>query len=269
MSVFDYIKWSPKLTRMIYNLLYCRIANRQKCTNQDALLKLKDLRNIHKDKRCFIIGTGPSLTISDLELLTNEITFAPNRIFEILQKTEWRPTYYVCQDHDIINKFSDKITSISAKIKFLPVEYRSRFVGDEYRYFVLKENDYYPHDAKFSVDISNHISQGYTVTYGAIQIAVYMGFKEIYLIGIDHNYSIVRDSSGRPVKLTDSKNYSENMMEYINLKNLPRIEESTIAYETAEKITRKKGVKIFNATRGGKLEAFERIDLDKLFCINE
>lgn len=269
MSVFDYIKWSPKLTRMIYNLLYCRIAERQKRRNKDALLKLKDLKNIHEGERCFIIGTGPSLTIADLEQLADEITFAPNRIFEILQKTAWRPTYYMCQDHDIINKFSDEIRSISAKIKFLPVEYSSCFVGDEYRYFVLKENDYYPNDAKFSGDISSHISQGYTVTYGAIQMAVYMGFKEIYLIGVDHNYSIIRDSNGRPVKLSDSKNYSETMTEYINISNLPRVEESTIAYETADKVTRKMGIRIYNATRGGKLEAFERIDIDNLLRTNE
>jgi hypothetical protein len=46
--------------------------------------------------------------------------------------------------------------------------------------------------------------------------------------------------------------------------NLPRIEETTIAYETAEKLSAKYGVKIYNATRGGKLEAFERIDFDTI-----
>ena len=46
------------------------------------------------------------------------------------------------------------------------------------------------------------------------------------------------------------------------MKNLPRIEESTIAYETAEKISRKMGVRIYNATRGGKLDSFERVDFD-------
>ena len=38
--------------------------------------------------------------------------------------------------------------------------------------------------------------------------------------------------------------------------------ETTIAYETAEKVSHKKGFRIFNSTRGGKLEAFERVDLD-------
>ena len=38
-----------------------------------------------------------------------------------------------------------------------------------------------------------------------------------------------------------------------------------MAYEAAEKYTESKGIKIYNATRGGMLEVFERVDLDSLF----
>lgn len=111
--------------------------------------------------------------------------------------------------------------------------------------------------------MSKFLGQGYTVTYGAIQMAIYMGFSEIFLLGIDHNYNIIRDAKGRPLKKDDScSNYPQGMSNYVDMKNLPRIEESTIAYETAEKISRKMGVRIYNATRGGKLDSFERVDFD-------
>ena len=149
---------------------------------------------------------------------------------------------------------------------FLPIEYHDRFKDDNYKFFVIKEHDFYPHKAQFSKDLSKYIAQGYTVTYGAIQLAVYMGFKTIYLLGIDHNYNIRRDAKGRPCRDDISKsNYAKGMSNYVNTNNLPRIEESTIAYETAEKVTAKMGVKILNATRGGKLEAFDRINFDDIF----
>ena len=59
---------------------------------------LKKYKNIHKGQRCFIIGTGPSLSVEDLEKLKGEITFGSNRIFEIYSQTDWRPTYYMNQD---------------------------------------------------------------------------------------------------------------------------------------------------------------------------
>jgi hypothetical protein len=37
------------------------------------------------------------------------------------------------------------------------------------------------------------------------------------------------------------------------------------AYEAAERYAKEHGIKIFNATRGGRLETFERVDFDDLF----
>lgn len=263
MSIFNYIKWCPALSKFTYNMLYNWLAVKERRANIEETERLKSLKGIHKGERCFIIGTGPSLKIMDLETLKNEYTFAPNRIYELMDVTDWHPTYYMCQDHTIITTFTDKIKMINSELCFLPINYKNNFKDSRYRFFVLREKQYYPGDALFSKDVSKFIGQGYTVTYGAIQMAIYMGFSEIYLLGIDHNYNIIRDAKGRPVKKEDGAgNYPQGMVNYMDMNNLPRIEESTIAYETAEKVSRKMGVRIYNATRGGKLEAFERVDFD-------
>lgn len=265
MSIKDAIKNNKFLSNFGFSFINARIAYNQRRENADELLKIKAFKDIHKGKRCFIIGTGPSLTVSDLELLKNEITFAPNRIYELFDKTDWRPTYYINQDHNLINTFTDKIKAVEAENVFLPVDYKDKFPGDKYRFFVLKHKEFYPRPAPFSRDVSKFLAQGFTVTYGAIQLAVYMGFSEIYLIGIDHNYNIIRDAKGNPVRKSDAENnYPQGMSEYMNANVLPRVEETTIAYETAEKLSEKLGVKIYNATRGGKLEAFSRVDLDSV-----
>lgn len=241
------------------------VASKQFINNRRLLANIKSIRNSHLGERCFIIGTGPSLTVEDLNLLKSEICFGTNRIYELFDKTDWRPTYYVNQDHKLIRTFTDQIRLVESKYKFLPIDYQNLFSGDEYLFFVLKHKDFYPHRAPFSRDIYHYLAQGFTVTYGAIQIAAYMGFSEIYLLGIDHNYNIVRDANGNPVRSNDqSANYSQGVSNYVDMANLPRVEETTIAYETAEELSAKLGIKIYNATRGGKLEAFKRVDLDSV-----
>ena len=38
-----------------------------------------------------------------------------------------------------------------------------------------------------------------------------------------------------------------------------------VAFEFAEEYSKEHGFRIYNATRGGALEAFERVDFDSLF----
>ena len=265
MNIKELIKRTPIVSKWAFTYLNSRIARQQYRGNPEEMRKIAALQGIANGKRCFIIGTGPSLTVADLELLKDEDTFATNRIYELFPQTSWRPTYYVNQDHNLIHKFSDRIKSVDAELLFLPVDYKESFEGEKYRFFVLKHKEFYPHKAPFSTDISKFLAQGFTVTYGAIQIAIYMGFTEIYLLGIDHNYNISRDAKGRPVRVEQPGNsYTQGMHGYVNMNNLPRVEETTVAYETAEAVSKKLGVKIYNATRGGKLEVFERISLDEV-----
>lgn len=263
MSFKSFILNNQFVSKIVYRYINNRIANRQYRENRELLSKLKCLKGSQVGKRCFIIGTGPSLTVKDLNLLKGEVTFATNRIYELFDKTDWRPTYYVNQDHTLIKTFRDKIKAVDVDLKFLPIDYKDIFEGDSYRFFVLKHKEFYPDPAPFSYDIVKYLAQGFTVTYGAIQIAIYMGFTEIYLLGIDHNYNITRDAQGNPVRSAEnSDNYPKGMPDYLNMANLPRVEETTIAYDTAEVISRKLGIRIYNCTRGGKLEAFERKNLE-------
>ena len=113
-------------------------------------------------------------------------------------------------------------------------------------------------------DIAKCVSEGYTVTYSCIQMAVYMGYSEIYILGCDHNYSATFRLDGSIKK--DSE-VNQNYMTLIDHKliNLPRLDKTTLAYQRARIECEKRGVKIFNSTRGGKLEVFERKEFDSLF----
>lgn len=248
------------------NYKHYLVSIKQYIENRTVCRELCQYRNIHKGERCFIIGTGPSLTVGDLERLKGEVTFGSNRIFEIFKQTDWRPTYYMNQDYQLICKFTEEIKKLQAKRKFMPIEVMRYFPGvTDTSFFVLRHKDFYPKDADFSTHIDKYMGQGFTVTYGAIQMAYYMGFSEVYLLGIDHNYSVSLNEKGVPVVRDDVKDYFKGSKASNAGLNLPRVVESTMAYMTARKFAdTHKDFKIFNATRGGKLEAFERIDFDEL-----
>jgi hypothetical protein len=226
--------------------------------------KLKSFRNIHKGKRCFIIGNGPSLKMEDLDKLKNEYTFAANKIYVAFEKTDWRPTYYCIQDFRlIILEFESIKQKVEAKFKFIagnPLikNKKSNIYLNNWIYFFLDISRFYPRHPHFSEDISKRIFEGFTVTYANIQLAVYMGFKEIYLLGIDHKYFM---NSG-------SKNYfSDKYManqEFGKEVNLPHLEYSTLAYEAARQYAEHNAIKIYNATRGGELEVFQRVNFDTI-----
>ncbi len=223
---------------------------------------LISLRNIHSGQRCFIIGNGPSLNANDLDKLKDEICFGCNGIYNIYSKTEWRPTYYCSQDIVYIMSNRKKIIAQTIKNKFLAIDDKILYppLGSAlYIRFIREEYDVLP---KFSSDIVEGIYDGSTVSYMCMQIAAYMGFKEIILLGFDHNYSAMVDENGNIIHQPDVKDHFSSTDK---ISNLPRLHNSTLAYQAAKKYADKHGIRIYNATRGGKLEVFERISFDELF----
>lgn len=228
--------------------------------------QIKKFKNIHAGKRCFIIGNGPSLRGSDLDKLKGEITFAANRIDPIFEETTWRPNYYCAFDDGFIkNKDNHKfIELIDCDMKFLrkQVYYYSRNIKGNKCYLNTKYSRKYLNNPKFSNDISKYVYTIGTVTYTAIQIAAYMGIKEIYFIGVDNSYQFERKKDGTLHQNNDTKNYFGSKV--IN-NGFSAVYEMDIAYKAAKDYADKNGIKIYNATRGGKLEIFERVGFDTLF----
>lgn len=227
---------------------------------------LELLKNKYKGQRCFIVGNGPSLNIEDLNKLKNEKTFAFNRIYYIFEKTEWRPSFYVTEDIKIISNSLDEINKLNLKNIFVPdiIKFDYKIKINNAIYF--KETIEYFEDRLPNFSDNMDIYWGGTVAYTAMQMAVYMGFKEIYLIGVDHNFRVSQDSNGN-IKVDNSVkdyfcgNYNSDKDELY----IPNLDNSTKAYMAARKYCDEHDVTIYNATRGGKLEVFERVDFDKLF----
>lgn len=230
---------------------------------------LNSLHNKYKGQRCFILGNGPSLTPEDLNLLKDEVTFASNRIYNIFSKTDWRPTYFAMFDENVAEGegVAQGVSGMDC-IKFVREQgYLSYKNIDGQLCFVHSIHERSLLDnPKFSEDLlSNGIYTIATVTYSIIQIARWMGFSEMYLLGMDNRYKFSELRDGTIVR-------NENVLDYfgeeVKKEPLPSHAIATwemdVAYEYADKYSREHGFRIYNATRGGFLEKFERVNLDEI-----
>ena len=217
--------------------------------------RLRSYKNLHSG-RCFIIGNGPSLRNSDLRRLMElgETTFACNSLIKLFNEIPFAPTYYFAQDNKIILDNKAEITNYSGT-RFVKAHYAKRYHIKGVTYY----NMLFPQrPIGFSNDISKVVYSGQTVTYSMIQFAAYMGFKEIYLIGVDCNYS------GDNSVITQESYFDARLFNSKRSYAAPEVDTNLLAYARAKEVCDRQGVKIYNATRGGKLEIFERADLDKV-----
>lgn len=218
------------------------------------LMKFKD---IHKGERCFVIGNGPSLKYEDLELLHNhhEVCFGANRIYLAYEHTQWRPDYYVAVDYTIVQNDRMKILAMQG-IRFIRHFYKMAETWDQQDIYEFRGLACQPGEPRLSQDLCKGIYTGNTVVYDAIQIALYMGFQEIYLLGVDMTDGIrYQDEGAHFYKSPDVK-------ENLGKGNIP---EARRCLEYAANVIEESGRKLRNATRGGALEEVMRVDFDSLF----
>lgn len=232
-------------------------------------------KNAYKGKRCFIIGNGPSLNIADLESLKGEVTFGCNRIFRLYDKTEWRPDFWVCVEEKTLSDISMEIQFISRESTCF-VSLHGNKLGvkkNDSIFYIFNHQPFYlrkfkkRESIKFSTDICHSTEAGETVVYNAIQIAVYMGFEDIYLLGIDHNYSQSIDEKGKLIINREIKDYFGDVK--TTTYNVQNKNIADAAYRTAKMFAESHNIRIINCTRGGKLEAFERKSLEKVVEKND
>lgn len=233
--------------------------------------QLKDYKGRFSGRRCFLIGNGPSLRAEDLTRLhkAGEITFGFNRIYNIFDQTPWRPTFYISQDEKMLGGCADIVDGLDLKEKFIPIQlhwWHDIAIGGARYFNIIDQCVDDPRDFRFSDDIASGIYNSSTGMYTAAQIAAYMGFTEIYFIGVDHHFHISMNNKGEVVVDNSVKDYfTDKYNEDKENLFIPNTEKSTLTYVAMKTHCDSRGIRVYNATRGGKLEVFPRRDFDSLF----
>lgn len=235
--------------------------------NEKRLLSLK---NVYQGRRGFIIGNGPSLNKVDLDLLKDEVTIGCNGIFMLFSRMNSLPTFYTVEDTLVAEDRAEVINKIRGTTKIFPYDLRYCLKPNGNTIFINFCRTY-PGFPKFSTNGESLVYWGGTVTFMNIQLAYYLGIREVYLIGMDHDYKPPSplDEQRGYVITSHSPDINHFHPEYFGpgfRYHDPMLERMEIAYKKAKEAYAHNGGAIYNATCGGKLEIFDRVDFTSLFC---
>ena len=194
--------------KMTYPNMYNKIMSNMvfpiyKHTHADLcqkMLRNSKFKDIHKGERCFIMGNGPSLKDVDFSLLENEIVFGVNHIMKVPGWEKAHINYWTCIDDDYLGVMPNAVYTFYEEIKKLQGKGISCFIPFEAeRYFrfhgldtvldlnyINMQEQYQSIDHTMrirDIDLTRFMMNGCNVVLASINIAIYMGFSEIYLLG--------------------------------------------------------------------------------------
>ncbi len=228
---------------------------------RESMRKMQEFENKFKDERCFIIGNGPSLRNTDLTKLKKEYTFGMNRIYLAFPEMGFFTSFFVSINDLVIEQTAVDIQQLKMP-KF--VSWRS------HRWLQPSQDLYFLYttytEPGFSKKATGRLWEGATVTFIALQLAYYFGFKEVILIGVDHSFT----TKGKPNETVTSQGDDPNHFNSAYFGKgfrwqLPDLETSEMAYRMAKAAFEQDGRKVLDATVGGKLTVFPKVDYDRLF----
>jgi len=230
-------------------------------------------------KRCFVIGNGPSLKNVDLSLLKGEVTIVMNYFHENSILGTWQPTVYCAADP--VSSYSDNeletMRGVPKKIfpkdgYFFPISVRNLF----------EKKDMYPKDKTFylamcknlkDLNITTNEIDLTQKTFGVqntailgIILAIYMGCKEIYLLGLDHNWLAYKKISLTPhfyrnlecrdkTDMTNTWKYKQNIEAVLTMFR---------EYEKIHEYAKKRNIEIINLTEGSFLDEFPQAKFEDI-----
>jgi hypothetical protein len=226
-----------------------------------SIRRLDELKDAHRGQRAFIIGNGPSLKQTDLSRLRGEITFGMNRIYLMFPELGFPTTYFLSVNSLVIEQCAEDI-------RLLPIP---KFLSWRSRHLIRPADDLnFLHTTytgpKFARDARGRLWEGATVTYVALQLAFHMGIETVILIGVDHNYNTQGKPNTTVVSQGDDPNHFNAAYFGKGFRwQLPDLDASEIAYHFARQAYQKAGRRVLDATIGGKLNVFPKVNYDALF----
>lgn len=221
---------------------------------------LEQFYNRHVGERAVLVCNGPSLNRMDLGFLRSETVIGLNKIYLGLDRFGFSPRYLVAVNEKVVAQSSEALAAMSA-IKFIGARAAPHLPEDPLTYHVPVLNP----PVMFSEDITQGIREGGTVTHAALQIAFYLGFAEVIIIGMDHRYVF----SGAPHESRflagpDPNHFSPEYFANSMWDN-PDLARSEASYAVARRHYEAHGRRILDATLDGACTIFEKADYRAVF----
>lgn len=225
-------------------------------------------KNTHIGRRCFILGTGPSLSLltdDNIEQLSKEITFGVNSLYKSKIASKVIPSYYALMDNlywealngtfsEIANKYCENppifITDVRAKgvIDALPRDVSAMYIYSKK----------YP-TKKMSAEIDKNIYAAMNVISYSILSALHMGFREIYLLGCDYNAFCTLGKGHCYDDKSEANDFNYDLAFYLKYYCI-----TTEFHYLIAKLAKSMNVTILNLTPNSLLDAYPRGSIEEI-----
>lgn len=226
---------------------------------QPERLQLIEAR--HRGERAVLVANGPSLNLMDLSFLRRETVLGLNKIHLGIKKLGFYPRYLVAVNDRVVAQSAADIKALNC-VKFISQRNAHILPEDALTYHIDTGNP----PERFCKDISLGVHEGWTVSYAALQIAFYLGFEEVIIIGMDHRYKYTGKPNA-PCKLigTDPNHFSPDYFGGGQIWDNPDLVHSEESYRIARKVFEQAGRRIIDATVDGACRVFEKVDYRQFF----
>lgn len=269
----------PAFARLLMRSIHLKRKTTHIPREKAVLSRNAKFRNMYAGRRCFVIGNGPSLNNQDLGPLGNEITIVMNRFNRHPVLGRWQPTIFCMAEpgahleitglatfvekvHPSAYFFRTDVKQIVDREKLLPEEevYYLRATGPQLHDWRIRKN---------ALDLTRTVPGFFNTSLMAIFIAMYMGCSPIYLIGLDHDWLARRTLDAHFYSESDKNPALPGLPGSSNWTQYHTLLEMAVSvwksHEFLRDMASARGLMICDATAGGFLDVYPRVEYEKLF----
>ena len=221
-------------------------------------------RNRYAGEDCFLLANGPSLNDVDFDRINKYHLIGLNKIFLLFDRAKLDLTFHVAINSLVIQQSWQEFQQLGCPCFLSYREACTYPITADNIHFLLTDQTTEP---MFSPVYCGPIWEGWTVTYAALQLAYYMGFKNIFIVGMDHNFKAIGNPNEKQTLEGQDPNHFDPTY-FANAQwHLPDLEKSEMGYKLARFAFENCGRAIYDATEKGKCRIFKRLSLEDAFQI--
>ena len=224
--------------------------------------RIATFKDKHKGERAAIIGSGPSLRKTDFSALEGRSLFGMNRLYTGFEKLGLAVDYYLASNEYVLNYYGEEIVDLGVPL-FAAWTARNAVPFRPHVSYIYCQSG-----VDFEHDLTKRVPIGATVTHAAIQLAYYMGFSDVVLVGIDHRFSLTaaEEDSGPNAPMRregeDPNHFDSSYFPEGVIWQTPDLKTAEHAYALSREAYEKDGRAIYDGTVDGALDVFAKFPTD-------
>jgi hypothetical protein len=153
-------------------------------------LRISELKSKHADKDVFILGTGPTARLLDVEFFRRRIVIGLNQAWRYFVDRDFAPQYCLTVHPELLQEYLAERQSLRG-MKWIvkkkhPMKHLDPRDPDHYVFFTREELAIIRQ--AYESPVPGHtLYQGRGIQCTALHLAAYMGARAIHLVGVDMN----------------------------------------------------------------------------------